>query len=139
MRKMLLVLDYAIELGGGVFMVLVVFVVNSIFYQRVLFCAGTFLYGVPIPVAYLLNESRVRNIIVNDGWMKGIKSIFDSNHHIRDHQRMQVTNPQKRTKTGKKEEHEENGATLNGASNPKLRENQNIIPEIAIEYNPENT
>ena len=139
MRKMLLVLDYAIELGGGFFMVLVVFVGNSILYQRVLFCAGTFLYGVPIPVAYLLNESRVRNIIVNDGWMKGIKSIFDSNNHIRDHQRMQVTNPQKRTKPGKNEEHEENGATLNGTSNPQLRENQNIIPEIAIEYNPENT
>jgi len=71
MRKTLLVLDYAIELGGGFFMFFVIFVGDSIFYQRVLFCAGTFLYGIPIPIAYLLNESRVRNIIVNHGWLKG--------------------------------------------------------------------
>jgi len=103
-RKTLLVLDYAIELGGGFFMFFAVFVGDSIFYQRVLFCAGTFLYGVPIPMAYLLNESRVRNIIVNDGWLRGIKSIFLSDQQIRDYDRLKTINSRLKLTSEKKEE-----------------------------------
>ena len=88
MRKVLLVLDYAIESLGGLFMFLVFFigenkVYYSLFYQRILFSVGTFVYGVPIPIAYLLNESRVREIIVNDGWLEGFKAIFYSADKIR--------------------------------------------------------
>ena len=143
---MLLVLDYAIELVGGFFMFFVIFVGDSIFYQRVLFCAGTFLYGIPIPIAYLLNESRVRNVIVNDGWAKGIKSIFDSNAQIRETQRAQSAKFRQKTETTKNDQGERNGVILNGEQNgvilnaPKspnsqLRENENIIPEILLEYN----
>ena len=135
MRKTLLVLDYAIELGGGFFMFFVIFVGDSIFYQRVIFCAGTFLYGIPIPIAYLLNESRVRNIIVNDGWLKGIKSIFLSDSQIRHNERLQVGKSKLQRAYEKKENDKPNGGHLNGTSNSQLRENENIIPEIAIEYN----
>ena len=135
MRKTLLVLDYAIELGGGFFMFFVIFVGDSIFYQRVIFCAGTFLYGIPIPIAYLLNESRVRNIIVNDGWLKGIKSIFLSDSQIRHNDQLQVGKSKLQLANEKKESDEHNGGNLNGTSNSQLRENENIIPEIAIEYN----
>ena len=109
MRKTLLVLDYAIELGGGFFMFFVIFVGDSIFYQRVLFCAGTFLYGIPIPVAYLLNESRVRDIIVNDGWLEGLKSIFLSDKHIRDNDRLKIKKSKLNHANEKKEDDEQNG------------------------------
>ena len=144
MRKTLLVLDYAIELGGGFFMFFVIFVGDSIFYQRVLFCAGTFLYGIPIPVAYLLNESRVRNIIVNDGWFEGLKSIFLSDKQIRDNDRLKIEKSKVNHANQKKEDDEQNGGianttsqegNLNGYSNSQLRENDNIISEIALEYN----
>ena len=135
MRKTLLVLDYAIELGGGVFMFSVIFVGDSIFYQRVLFCLGTFLYGIPIPVAYLLNESRVRNIIVNDGWPKGIKSIFLSDRQIRENDQLQLVKSRLNLDNGKKEDDQRNGGTPNGTTNSQLRENENIIPEIKLEYN----
>ena len=135
MRKTLLVLDYAIELGGGFFMFFVIFVGDSIFYQRVIFCAGTFLYGIPIPIAYLLNESRVRNIIVNDGWLKGIKSIFLSDSQIRHNDRLQVGRSKLQLGREKQENNEPNGGNLNRTSNSQLRENENIIPQIAIEYN----
>ena len=136
MRKMLLVLDYAIELGGGFFMFFVIFVGDSIFYQRVLFCAGTFLYGIPIPIAYLLNESRVRNIIVNDGWIKGFQSIFLSNKQMRENERLQVekSKREKQATNDKNEDVELNGGTLNGTSNSQLKENENIIPEIELTY-----
>ena len=144
MRKTLLVLDYAIELGGGFFMFFAVFVGDSIFYQRVLFCAGTFLYGVPIPMAYLLNESRVRNIIVNDGWLRGINSIFLSDQQIRDNDRSKTVKSSLKLTNEKKEDDEQNGGIANETSqdgnlneniNSQLRENENVISEIAIRIN----
>ena len=89
MRKTLLVLDYAIESAGSLFMFLIFFigenkVYYSLLYQRILFSLGTFVYGVPIPLAHLLNESRVRDIIVNNGWVEGLKSVFYSDDKIRD-------------------------------------------------------
>ena len=124
-------------------MFLAVFVGDSIFYQRVLFCAGTFLYGVPIPMAYLLNESRVRNIIVNDGWLEGIKSIFLSDKQIRDNDRLKTGKLGLKVTNEKKEDDEENGGIAIGTSqegnlnehlNSQLRENENIS-EIAIGIN----
>jgi polynucleotide 5'-kinase involved in rRNA processing len=41
------------------------------------------MYSVPIPMSYLLNEKRVKDIIIQDGWIKGIKSIFYSTEKIR--------------------------------------------------------
>ena len=92
MRKVLLVLDYAIETTGGVFMFLILFIGEnkfhySLFYQRILFCFGTFLYAVPIPISYLLNETRVRDVIVKHGWKEGFKAIFYSADKIRNFER----------------------------------------------------
>ena len=41
------------------------------------------MYSVPIPMSYLLNEKRVKDIIIQDGWITGIKSIFYSTEKIR--------------------------------------------------------
>ena len=95
MRKILLALDYLIETIGGLFIFLVFFIGEnkvsySLLYQQILFCVGTFIYGILIPIAYLLNESRVRNIIVNHGWVEGFKSIFYSNGKIRELDRQEI-------------------------------------------------
>ena len=98
----LLVLDYAVEFVGGSFMFIVFFVgenkvAYSLLYQRILFCIGTFIYGIPIPIAYLYNESRVRNMIVKNGQIEGLNAIFYSNQKIRNLEREQfalkVLNP----------------------------------------------
>ena len=86
-RTVLLVLDYAMEFIGGIFLVAVVFVGDTIFYHRVLFCIGTFVYGCLIPIAYLLNESRVRTTILDHGWIRGFRSIFYSAATIRENDR----------------------------------------------------
>ena len=80
-RKILLVLDYLIDTIAGTFTIVLFFFgenkgPNSLLYQRILHCVGAFCYGILIPMAHLLNESRVRTIIVNDGWCQGFKSIF---------------------------------------------------------------
>ena len=95
MRKVLLILDYLVETVGGLFIFLVFFIGEnkvsySLLYQQILFCIGALIYGIPIPIAYLLNESRVRNIIVNYGWFEGFKSIFDSDDKIREWDREQI-------------------------------------------------
>ena len=95
MRKVLLILDHVVESTGGLFMFLVLFigenkVYYSLYYQRILFSLGTFLYGIPIPIAYLLNESRVREVIVNKGWVEGFKAIFYSANKIRNLERRNV-------------------------------------------------
>ena len=101
-RKVLLGLDFIIDLFSGTFILFLLFIGEnkvsySLLYQRILFCFGTLLYGILIPIAHLLNESRVRNIIVKDGWLKGFISIFHSEKQIRQFQRKQ--NIQMRWKT----------------------------------------
>ena len=85
-------LDYIIDLVAGTFILLLLFIGEnkvsySLLYQRILFCFGTLVYGILTPIAYLLNESRVRSIIVKDGWCKGFMSIFHSDKQIRQFQR----------------------------------------------------
>ena len=89
-----MVLDYIIDVVAGTFILLLLFIGEnkvsySLLYQRILFCCGALLYGILIPIAHLLNESRVRNIIVRDGWHKGFMSIFHSEKKIRQFQRKQ--------------------------------------------------
>ena len=91
-RKVLLGLDYIIDLFSGTFILFLLFIGEnkvsySLLYQRILFCFGTLAYGILTPIAHLLNESRVRNIIVKDGWLKGFISIFHSEKKIRQLQR----------------------------------------------------
>ena len=89
-RKILLVLDYIVECIGCLFIFFVFFIGEKRFLQHVLLSVGTFIYGVPIPFAYLLNESRVRNTIIDEGWVEGFKSIFYSNEKIKQLKRKRI-------------------------------------------------
>ena len=107
MRKMLLSLDYIIETAGGFVIFLIFFIGEnkvhySLLYQRILFCVCTFIYGIPIPMAYLLNESRVREVIVNDGWIEGFKSIFYTASKIRELERQNYLNYKSSSKNSRK-------------------------------------
>ena len=93
-RKILIVLDYIIDSVTGVFILLLLFIGEnkvsySLLFQRILFCFGNFAYGILTPIAHLLNESRVRNIIVKDGWFNGFISIFYSEKKMREYQTKQ--------------------------------------------------
>ena len=60
--------------------------------QHILLTIGSFIYGVPIPLAYLLNETRVRNIIIKKGWLEGFISIFHSPEKIKELERERIVN-----------------------------------------------
>lgn len=82
-RKILLTLDYGVECIGCVLISLVFFVGDQFLLQRTLLSFGAFVYGIPIPIAYLLNESRIRNIVLTKGWLKAFVSIFYSSKKIK--------------------------------------------------------
>jgi len=67
--------------------------------------------------------------------VKRVKSIFLSDSQIRHHDRLQVGKSKLQLAYEKKVNEKPNGGHLIGTSNSQLRENENIIPEIAIEYN----
>ena len=84
LRLFLLVLDYIVESVGSIVIFIVVFVANkSILQQHVLTTVGSFVYGVPIPLSYLLSETRIRVIIIENGWFQGFKAIFQSSEGIK--------------------------------------------------------
>lgn len=84
LRLLLLVLDYIVESLGSIVIFVVVFVANkSILQQHALTTFGSFVYGVPIPFSYLLSETRIRVIIIEHGWLQGIKAIFISSGGIK--------------------------------------------------------
>ena len=93
-RKALIVLDYTVETMGG--LILLITNVSGTLYQyksaNVIFnyvalCIAVFMYAIPIPLAYLVNESRVRSTILAAGWIEGIRSIFYSSDKIRNLER----------------------------------------------------
>ena len=91
LRKVLLALDYLVECSGGCFIFIVIFVGDeSLLQQHILLTIGSFIYGVPIPLAYLLNETRVRNIIIKKGWIEGFISIFHSPEKIKQLERERI-------------------------------------------------
>ena len=82
--KKLLVLDYIIETIGSVFIGIAYFVSNkSILQEYILGTCCIMIYAVPIPISYLINESRVKDTIISKGWLEGFKSIFYSEEKIR--------------------------------------------------------
>ena len=84
LRIFLLVVDYLIESLGSICIFVVVFVADkSLWQHHLLITAGSFLYGVPIALSYLLSETRVRIIIIENGWLQGITSIFQSSEKIK--------------------------------------------------------
>ena len=57
----------------------------------------SFLYSIPMPLSHLLNESRVREVIVEHGWKEGFKALFYSDDKIRNIERenlMQSSRPE---------------------------------------------
>ena len=84
LRLFLLILDYIVESLGSIVIFIVVFVANkSILQQHALTTMGSFVYGVPIPFSYLLSETRIRVIIIENGWLQGIKAIFQGSGGIK--------------------------------------------------------
>ena len=57
------------------------------------------MYSVPIPISYLINESRVKDTIISSGWVEGFKSIFHSEEKIRDIRRQLFLNKAESSKT----------------------------------------
>ena len=95
-----MVLDYIVETTGG--LICLVTNVSGTLYQYkavtniapnyIAMCFMGFMYAVPIPLSYLINESRVRDTIIADGWIDGIKSIFYSPEKIRNLEREKTEN-----------------------------------------------
>ena len=93
LRKVLLALDYLVECLGSCFIFIAIFIGDeSLLQQHILLTIGSFIYGVPIPLAYLLNETRVRNIIIKKGWIEGFISIFHSPEKIKELERERIIN-----------------------------------------------
>ena len=91
LRKVLLALDYLVECLGGCIIFIAIFIGDeSLLQQHILLTIGSFIYGVPIPLAYLLNETRVRNIIIKKGWLEGFISIFHSPEKIKELERERI-------------------------------------------------
>lgn len=90
LRKVLLTLDYGVECIGCSLISLVFFVGDQFILQRILLTFAAFVFGVPIPIAYLLNESRVRNVIISKGWIRAFISIFDSPEKIKRLERKRI-------------------------------------------------
>ena len=51
--------------------------------QYLSFSLWVLLYSCPIPMSYLLNEKRVKEVIIKEGWIEGVKSVFHTSKKIR--------------------------------------------------------
>ena len=69
--------------------------------ERILVDLGFFTYAIPVPLAHLLSEVRVRNNIIEKGWNVGLKSIFQTPETIRNEyvefQKLRKGNPVRST------------------------------------------
>ena len=110
-----------------------------------MFLASSFLMtAILIPMTYLINESRVKDIIIIDGWIQGIKSIFYSSEKIRQLElekhtsnlavanqldRQNDTKPQKPRpplRNSQNERNEENISVAEPENNGKLEEERDL-------------
>ena len=92
---------------GSVFVAIVYFVSNkSLVQEYVLGTCCIFVYSVPIPISYLINESRVKDTIISSGWIEGFKSIFHSEETIREIRRQIFLNKVEHSKTSSNLRHE---------------------------------
>lgn len=83
-RKILLVLAYLIDCSAGFSVFFITTVGNkSMFQERMLVEIGFFTYSIPVPLAHLFSEVRVRDTIIEKGWYPGLKSIFQTPEAIR--------------------------------------------------------
>jgi len=68
------------------------FVGDRLVLQHISLTIGSLIFGVAIPLTYLLNETRVRDVILNQGWAQGFKSIFYSSKKIKQIKRKKKLN-----------------------------------------------
>ena len=105
-RKILLVLAYLIDCSAGVSFFCITTVGNkSMLQERILAAIGFFTYSIPVPLAHLLSEVRVRDTIIENGWYLGLKSIFQTSKAIRNEniefQRLRIRTSAKRSTRSK--------------------------------------
>ena len=75
------------------------------FQERILAAIGFFTYSIPVPLALLSSEVRVRDTIIENGWYLGVKSIFQTSKAIRNEniefQRLRIRTSAKRSTRSK--------------------------------------
>ena len=83
-NKILIALDFFAESVSNLCQMVVYLIpsINPIF-QYVAFSLWVLNYACLIPMSYLLNEKRVKDIVIEKGWIEGIKAVFHSSKKIR--------------------------------------------------------
>ena len=84
LRIKLLAISYVVDISSGFTLFFLTKIgARTLFRERMLISLAAFLYSIPVPFAYLFSELRVRNIVLEKGWIQGIKSIFATTETIK--------------------------------------------------------
>ena len=99
-NKILIALDFLAESVSNLCQMVVYLIPsNDPIFQYVAFSLWVLNYACLIPMSYLLNEKRVKDIVIEKGWIEGIKAVFHSSKKIR---KLQILSHQE-TELGPKE------------------------------------
>ena len=83
-NKILIALDFLAESVSNLCQMGVYLIPsNNPIFQYVAFSLWVLNYSCLIPMSYLLNEKRVKDIVIEKGWIEGIKAVFHSSKKIR--------------------------------------------------------
>ena len=83
-NKILIALDFLAESVSNLCQMVVYLIPsNDPIFQYVAFSLWVLNYACLIPMSYLLNEKRVKDIVIEKGWIEGIKAVFHSSKKIR--------------------------------------------------------
>ena len=83
-NKILIALDFLAESVSNLCQMVVYLIPsNDPIFQYVAFSLWVLNYACFIPMSYLLNEKRVKDIVIEKGWIEGIKAMFHSSKKIR--------------------------------------------------------
>ena len=83
-NKILIALDFLAETVSNLCQMVVYLIPsNDPIFQYVAFTLWILNYACLIPMSYLLNEKRVKDIVIEKGWIEGIKAVFHSSKKIR--------------------------------------------------------
>ena len=74
-NKILHAIDFLAENGSIIYIVLLFFHQTMVL-QYVCGSLMWFMFSILVPLAHLMNEDRVKTIIIQSGWREGIKSVF---------------------------------------------------------------
>ena len=83
-NKILIALDFLAESVSNLCQMVVYLIPsNDPIFQYVAFSLWVLNYSCLIPMSYLLNEKRVKDIVIEKGWIEGIQAVFHSSKKIR--------------------------------------------------------